>query len=370
MLYVSQPLVPDFDQFAAYARTCFEQHRFTNGGPLQSLLELRLRELIAARNLCLVANGTVAISLALQALGIKGTVITTPFTFCASSHAITLSGAKELFVDVDPVSLTIDPGQIEAAITPDTEAILGVHVYGRPCDVEAIKAIADRRGLAVIYDGAHAFNTTYKDRPIGHFGDATTYSFHATKLFHTGEGGAIETNDARLADRIRLLRNFGIESEDVISECGLNGKMPELSAALGLAVLDHIGEERASRSALYNLYSELLEDVPGLTICSTSEDSVTGLYFVVRVDLSQDATLRDRLQVGLKSYGILARRYFYPLTSEAPFYRDRHDPKATPNALAASREVLALPFHGAVTEADAERVAGAVREIMSQGTTR
>jgi dTDP-4-amino-4,6-dideoxygalactose transaminase len=368
MLLVSQPVVPDFEKFTSYLRSSFDQKRFTNGGPLQSLLELRLRELTAARNLCLVTNGTVAISLALQALGIKGEVITTPFTFCASSHAITQSGAQEVFVDVNGTSLTIDPSQIEAAITPRTEAILGVHVYGQPCDVEAIQAIADRHGLAVIYDGAHAFNTSYKGKPIGHFGNATTYSFHATKLFHTGEGGAIETNDHTLADKIRLLRNFGIESEEVISECGINGKMSELSAALGLAVLDCIGEEHAARSALRLRYEELLGDVPGVTICTTSEDTRTGLYFIIRVDVSNDHGLRDRLQAGLKSHGILSRRYFYPLTSEAPFYRDRHNPVDTPVAFSASREVLALPFHGSITEKDALRISRAIRSIMLQET--
>jgi dTDP-4-amino-4,6-dideoxygalactose transaminase len=364
MIVVSRPIVPDLEQFTGYLRLCFEQGRFTNGGPLLSLLELRLRELTAARNLCLVSNGTIAIELALRALGIQGEVITTPFTFCATSHAISWAGATPVFADIDPERLTIDPARIEAAITPHTQAILGVHIYGHPCDVLAIQRIADKHGLAVIYDGAHSFNTSHNGTPIGHYGNATTYSFHATKLFHTGEGGAIETNDAALAEKLRALRNFGIESEDVVSECGTNAKMSELSAAMGLAVLDKLGDEHAARASLRTIYENLLRDTPGIRICNTSEDSARSLYFVIRVDVSGDPARRDRLQAALKSQGVLARKYFYPLTTEAAFHRATANPQDTPVAFRASREVLALPFHSGVTEADAAKIAGVIISAM------
>jgi dTDP-4-amino-4,6-dideoxygalactose transaminase len=270
MLSVTVPIVPDFDVFASYARRAFEGKRFTNGGPLVSTLELRLREILGARYLVLLSNGTLALELALRALTLKGEIITTPFTFCASTQSIVWAGATPVFADIDPVNLTVDPAAIEAAITPRTEAILAVHVYGRLCDFEAIESIARKHGLAVIYDGAHAFNTSWRGKSIGNYGNATTYSFHATKLFHTAEGGAVETSDSALATKISSLRNFGIESEDVITQCGSNAKMSELSAAMGLAVLSKVGEEHTAelpRPLLkYGWQASLVEQptLPGL----------------------------------------------------------------------------------------------------------
>jgi dTDP-4-amino-4,6-dideoxygalactose transaminase len=357
MLTVAQPIAPDFEQFARYARQAFEQKRFTNGGPLVGLLELRLRELIAARNLILVSNGTAAIELALRALKVRGEIITTPFTFCATSHAITWTGGTPVFVDVVDDDLTIDPKQIEAAVTPRTEAIVAVHVFGRACDVEAIDSIAKKHGLAVVYDGAHAFNVSRNGVPIGRFGDATTYSFHATKLFHTGEGGAIEAADAELAERLRTLRNFGIESEDCITSCGTNAKMPELSAALGLAALDGLTDARRVRSELRGFYDDALKNVAGISVHDSRGYQPSDLYYVIRVDIGRDSSRRDKLYAYLKSHGILARRYFYPLTSEAPFYASCARLEATPVAFRASRTVLALPFHSGVSQRDRMQVA-------------
>jgi dTDP-4-amino-4,6-dideoxygalactose transaminase len=361
MLFVSRPIAPDFEKLGTYLKGCIEQRRFTNGGPLEALLELRLRELIGARHLCLTANGTIALTLALQGLGIRGEVITTPFTFCATTHAITHVGAREVFVDVDPRTLTIDPVRIEAAITPQTEAILGVHVYGIPCAVEEIDRIAKKHGLAVIYDGAHAFNTAYAGTPIGRFGDATTYSFHATKLFHTGEGGAIETHSAELADRIRLLRNFGIESEDVVSACGINGKMSEITAAVGLCVLDQMSEEYAARALLRTSYTAVLGEIVGVRIVEVAGKADAGMYFAIRLP----ADKRDEVRGQLRQAGVLARRYFFPLTSESEFYRQKHDPRSTPVALAASREILCLPFHSGVAAGDVVLMAEIIRKVLS-----
>jgi dTDP-4-amino-4,6-dideoxygalactose transaminase len=364
MLTVSQPIIPDFDRFTSYLRIAFAERRFTNNGPLLSLLELRLRELVAARNLILVSNGTIALQLALQALGVKGEVITTPFTFCATTHAIVWAGAQPVFVDINPHNLTIDPAQIEAAITPRTEAILGVHVYGRICDVEAIQKIADKHSLAVVYDAAHSFNAAFRGTPIGHFGNAVAYSFHATKMFHTGEGGAIETSSSELAEKLRGLRNFGIESEDSITQCGTNAKMSELSAAMGLAVLDKIGEEGRARSALREVYNDVLASVSGISLFPGPEDSATDIYYIIRFH-PDNARLRDQAQAQLKARGVLARKYFYPLTSDASFGYSQPQDAAIPVARQASRDVLALPFHSGVSKGDVENIAAVLRSILS-----
>lgn len=362
MLTVTRPIAPSFERLSALLRQMLQEQRYTNGGPLVSLLELKLRELCAAQQLVLVANGTLAIELALKGLGIAGRVITTPFTFCGGAHAISWVGATPVYVDVDPETLTIDPVAIEAAIEPGAEAILGVHVYGQPCRVAAIDALARRHGLAVVYDGAHAFGSHCGGVPIGAFGDATTYSFHATKLFHTGEGGAIETRDPALAERLRRLRNFGIASEDVVTEAGINAKMSELAAATGLAVLDRLAEEIAARAALRRFYLDRLSNLPGVAPFVGSDETARLLYFVLRVSNEGEPGRRDRLHARLKAEGILARRYFYPLASELTLGADRAAAE-TPNAFAASREVLALPFHGGVSPADAERVAGIFRRF-------
>ena len=363
MLTVAQPIVPDFDRFASYLRIAFAERRFTNSGPLLSLLELRLRELIAARNLILVSNGTIALQLALQALGVKGEVITTPFTFCATTHSIIWAGAKPVFVDIDRHNLTIDPALIEAAITPRTEAILGVHVYGRICDVDAIQKIADKHGLAVVYDAAHSFNAAFRGTPIGHFGNAVAYSFHATKMFHTGEGGAVETSSSELAEKLRGLRNFGIESEDSITQCGTNAKMSELSAAMGLAVLFKIGEEGRARANLRNLYNQALSDIPGITLFPGPEDSATDIYYIIRFN-AENLHLRDQAQALLKRRGVLTRKYFYPLTSDAAFASGERAATVFPVARQASRDVLALPFHSEVSERDVENIANVLRSVL------
>jgi dTDP-4-amino-4,6-dideoxygalactose transaminase len=367
MLTVTLPIVPDFDVFASYARSAFNEKRFTNGGPLVSMLELRLREITGARNLVMLSNGTLALQLALRALGVKGEVITTPFTFCASTQSIIWAGATPVFVDIDPVKLTIDPAAIEAAITSRTEAILGVHVYGRLCDLEAIESIAQKHGLAVIYDGAHAFNISHQGKSVGSYGDATAYSFHATKLFHTAEGGAVETHASALAEKIRGLRNFGIESEDTITQCGSNAKMSELSAAMGLAVLQKFGEEHTARVALRAHYDAALAGVFGLSMVSrpTAEEESSEHYYVVRID-SEVFGQRDHVQGVLKANGVLARRYFYPLTSDIPLDGIQVAASNLSNARRASEEVLALPFHSGITSADVERIARIIRHELSQ----
>jgi dTDP-4-amino-4,6-dideoxygalactose transaminase len=354
------------DRFIGYVRTAFDQKRFTNSGPLVNLLELRLRELVSARHLLLVSNGTVALQLILQALGIRGEVITTPFTFCATTQAISWMGATPVFVDIDDETLTIDPTKIEEAITPQTEAIVGVHVFGQSCNVEAIRTIAAKHSLAVIYDGAHAFNTTRMGMPIGAFGNATAYSFHATKLFHTAEGGGIETTDAALASKLALMRNFGIAAEDQIVELGTNAKMNELSAAMGLAVLDELAQEDLRRAGLREYYNRHLKGVPIISLHPRELKSVQiQQYYVVRVHHGAMPQLRDLLHAHLKAKGILSRRYFYPLTSA--ILGDRPQRSADmPVARKVSEEVLSLPFHGGLSLKDADYVIDSIKAFSAQ----
>lgn len=349
MINVTRPIVPDMEVFSRYLVRVFECARFSNAGPLVEELELALTRITKANYLHLVSNGTVAIELALQAGRIKGEVITTPFTFCASSNSIERAGATPVFVDILPDELTIDPDAIEAAIGPDTEAILAVHVYGHHCRMNQIQQIAEKNGLFVVYDAAHAFDTHYDDTPLSLYGDATTYSFHATKLFHTGEGGAIETKHSDLSQRIQLLRNFGIAGEGVHLECGTNAKMPELSAAVGLSLLESYRTEKVRRKELSNYYTHRLAGIKGIR-CD-QRFSLSGYYFIIRVE--GGASVRDELQARLANKGYSARRYFWPLTSSMPLSKKIIAPGGLSVAQSATDSVLALPFYGCL---DRERV--------------
>jgi dTDP-4-amino-4,6-dideoxygalactose transaminase len=324
-------------------------------------LEARLAEFLAVPFVSLFNNGTVALQAALTVLDLPrgGEVLVTPFTFPASVHVITACGLKPVFCDIDPATLTIDPRRIEDAIGPDTCAILGVHVYGIACDVKAIDSIATRYGLKVIYDGAHAFGTKIDGVPIGRFGDVTMLSFHATKLFHTVEGGALMSPHADLQRRIYLERNFGIADEETILFPGVNGKANEIQAAIGLLVLDMVEEEWARRQAILDQYRTVLVAIPGIEILEIPPHvSRSYQYLPVRIDAAKAGFSRDDLYARFRQRAIHARKYFYPLCSSAPHYRDLLSarPANLPVATRAAGEVLCLPFHGALTAADLARI--------------
>jgi dTDP-4-amino-4,6-dideoxygalactose transaminase len=350
-IYVTRPLLPPLEDIQARLVDVWRSQWLTNGGDQHVELERALVERLGVEQLSLFNNGTIALLTAIRALDLAGEVITTPFTFPATPHALTWAGITPVFADIDPVRLTIDPCRIEALITPKTTAILGVHVYGVPCDVDALADIARRRNLRLLYDGAHSFDVRVNGRGIGTFGDVTMFSFHATKLFHTAEGGALACADAGLRHRFERLKNFGIAGQEIVESIGLNGKMNELQAALGLAVLDRMDTETARRRAILAIYEQRLAGLAGVTLMP-DVPGVTGgcQYCAVRIDAAAFGHSRDEVHQTLKTYNVFARKYFFPLCSDYDCYRDlpSANPEQLPVARAAATQVLCLPLYGSL----------------------
>jgi len=366
-VYVTRPLLPDLNEFKAQLSDVWESGWLSNSGQKHRALEIALREHLAVPNISLFNNGTIALIVACQALRLSGEVITTPFTFPATPHVLSWNNVTPVFADIDPETMTIDPVQIESRITARTTGILGVHVYGMPCAVEAIQSIADTYGLKVVYDGAHAFGTALDGKPIGEFGDATMFSFHATKLFHTAEGGALAVRDAALCRRIELLKNFGIRSETEVPMPGINGKMNEIQAALGLLTLRLVEIERLKRVAVANVYRERLANIAGLRIFNLPNSVRSSQqYFIIRIDPTEASISRDQLYDQLKPFNIFVRKYFYPLCSEYSCYRSLPSslPSMLPHAHKAASEVLSLPLFGELGVEGAHRVCDAIDFVM------
>ncbi|MEP7282108.1 MAG: DegT/DnrJ/EryC1/StrS family aminotransferase [Rubrivivax sp.] len=360
-IYVTQPHLPALEDFIPMLEQIWANRILTNGGPFHQRLERALAEYLDVPHVALMANGTLGLVTALQALRITGEVITTPYSFVATAHALLWNGIKPVFVDIDPVTLNLDPAQIEAAITPQTTAIMPVHCYGRPCDVEEIQRIADRYGLRVIYDAAHAFGVRGPggEGLLGH-GDLSVLSFHATKVFNTFEGGAIVCHDARTKQRIDHLKNFGFVDEVTVVAPGINGKMNEVQAAMGLLQLRDIDAALAERARVAATYRSLLHGVAGIRLPSDGDgDGVrtNDSYFPIFVGPDHPVS-RDQLYQKLRDAGIWARRYFYPLISEFPMYRGM--PSAhrdhLPIATATARSVLCLPIYPTLTREDIDRI--------------
>ncbi|MDN2714641.1 MULTISPECIES: DegT/DnrJ/EryC1/StrS family aminotransferase [unclassified Janthinobacterium] len=346
-IYVTQPLMPDLQDFLPYLEEIWENKILTNGGPFHQQLEQALCDYLGVKHICLFTNGTLALITALQALRITGEVITTPYSFVATAHSLLWNGIKPIFVDIDPLSLNMDPARIEAAITPHTTAIMPVHCYGRPCDVERIEKIADNYGLKVIYDAAHAFGVRHKGSSVLNCGDLSVLSFHATKIFNTFEGGAIVCPDAKTKQRIDHLKNFGFVDEVTVVAPGINGKMSEINAAFGLLQLKGIDAARLQRRAIDGRYRERLAAIAGIDcLPAGEEESANHSYFPILVKEAYGIS-RDALFQLLRDENIYARRYFYPLISDFPMYRSM--PTAAhsnlPNALQASRQIICLPIY-------------------------
>jgi dTDP-4-amino-4,6-dideoxygalactose transaminase len=365
-VYVTRPVLPPLSSLMVRLEEVWATQQLTNLGTQHERLEAALRAHLGVRQLSLFTNGTVALLTAIRALGLGGEVLTTPFTFPATPHALSWSGITPVFCDLDPVTLNIDPAAAERAVTDRTSGILAVHVYGNPCDVEGLQRVADRHGLKIVYDAAHAFGTRVHNAGIGTFGDATMFSFHATKLFHTAEGGALACNDALLKARIDDLRNFGIYGPEAVETVGLNGKMSELHAALGLSVLEGVAGELAGRRRLLARYRERLAPVEGiacLPLPTGVENSCQ--YCVVRIDETAFGCSRDALHAELRAYNVFTRKYFYPLCADYHCYR--HLPSAAaanlPVAIRAVREVLCLPLYGSLSESDVDRICDMVVAI-------
>ena len=364
-IYVTQPDLPPLEAMIESLREIWGNRTLTNGGPFHQRFEQALSEELGVEHLSLFSNGTLALVTALQALRITGEVITTPYSFVATAHSLLWNGIKPVFVDVDPQTLNIDPARIEAAITPQTTAILPVHVYGRPCDVNAIQHIADTYNLRVIYDGAHAFGVREGSdgQSVARHGDLTMLSFHATKVFNTFEGGALVCPDAKTKRRVDQLKNFGFVDEVTVVAPGINGKMNEFSAALGLLQLERVGSVLIKRRLIAQRYLEALADVSGIRLLFGDANASTNYgYFPVLVG-PQYPLDRDALYWKLREAGIHGRRYFYPLISDFPMYRGL--PSAAranlPVAADASARVLCLPIYPELGEEDQMHVIDIVR---------
>jgi degT/dnrJ/eryC1/strS family aminotransferase len=359
IITVTSPLLPNLDEFTDSLKEIWESKWITNNGQFHQKLEAALAEYLKVPYISLFTNGTLPLLTALQALRITGEVITTPYSFVATTHALWWNGIKPVFVDIDPSTGNIDPQKIEAAITPRTTAILPVHVYGKPCDTEAIQAIADKYGLKVIYDAAHAFGVEVNGESLLNAGDMSTLSFHATKVFNTIEGGAMVMHDEKTKQRIDYLKNFGFANEIEVVGPGINSKMDEVRSAYGLLNLKQVDAAIAARQKVAVAYRKALRNVDGISFW----DDMPGVrhnysYFPIFIDAEKYGMTRDELYMKMKDQGVWSRRYFYPLISEFSTYRglESSRPENLPNAHRMSDTVICLPMHHALEENEIDRI--------------
>ena len=368
-IYVTQPYLPPLEEFTPYLEKIWQSKVLTNGGDFHTRFEAALCEYLGVEHIALFANGTLALVTALQALRITGEVITTPYSFVASSHSLLWNGIKPVFVDIDPDTLNLDPAKIEAAITPQTTAIMPVHCYGRPCNMEAIQQIADIYHLQVIYDAAHAFGVKQDNQSILRGGDLSVLSFHATKVFNTFEGGAIVCPDAKIKQRINHLKNFGFVDELTVIAPGINGKMSEFNAAFGLLQLQYVDAAMARRADIAKMYCQHLAQVAGIRcVQETSTYQANFSYFPILVEADYPLS-RDALYERFKEDKIFCRRYFYPLISDFPMYRGLPSahPSNLPIASAVARKVLCLPMYPDLADEDIMRIIGLLSQPYGKG---
>lgn len=359
LITVTSPLLPNLDDFNEMLKQIWESKWITNNGSFHKQLEKELANYLKVPYISLFTNGTLPLITALQALRITGEVITTPYSFVATTHALWWNGIKPVFVDIDPATGNIDPDKIEAAITPKTTAIMPVHVYGKPCDTKRIQEIADQYGLKVIYDAAHAFGVEVNGESVLNAGDLSTLSFHATKVYNTVEGGAMVMHDEKMKKRIDYLKNFGFANETTVVGPGINSKMDEVRSAYGLLNLKQVDAAIEARHKVAIKYREALRNVEGIIFF----DDMPGVrhnysYFPIFVDEKKYGITRDKLYFKMKEQNILGRRYFYPLISEFSTYRGLESarPDNLPNAHKMANSVICLPMYHSLSENDVERV--------------
>ena len=357
VLNITKAVLPPIEEYIAYLEGIWARSQLTNHGPLAAELEVRLREALGVRHLVLLANGTLALQIAIRALRLEGEVITTPFSYVATTSALVWEHARPVFVDIEPRTFTIDAERIEDAVTAHTSAILATHVYGFPCDVDRIGDIADRHGLTVVYDAAHAFGVLLRDRPLVTYGDASALSFHATKVFHTVEGGAVATNDDDLAHRVSFMRNHGHRGQEEFWGIGINAKASELHAAMGLCLLPRMPEIIATRRERVQLYRELLAQTDIVTWDVPEDVQWNYGYFPVVFD--SESTLVAVKETLMKAR-VHPRRYFYPSLTALPYA----GPAEAATAESVARRVLCLPLYGAMRLEDVERIAALVVQGM------
>lgn len=353
-IYVTRPHLPPLEEFIPYLEKIWASKVLTNRGPFHAEFEQALCDYLGVNHLALFANGTLALVTALQALRVRGEVITTPYSFVATAHSLLWNGIKPVFVDIDPVTLNLDPSKIEAAITPETTAILPVHCYGNPCDVDKIQLIADNYNIKVIYDAAHAFAVEFDGASVLNQGDLSILSFHATKVFNTFEGGAIICPDAKTKQHVDNLKNFGFVNETTVVASGINGKMSEFGAAFGLLQLKYIDQALVRRREIDKYYRERLASVRGIRcVARGAQTRDNHAYFPIMVGPEYPLT-RDALYELLQSHGVHGRRYFYPLISDYPMYRglSSASPKNLPTAVKMSEQVICLPIYPDLIESN------------------
>lgn len=363
-IYVTQPALPDLQDFIPYLEQIWKNKILTNNGPFHQQLERELAEFFKVPYLSLFANGTLALVAALQVLRITGEVITTPYSFVATTHSLWWNNIKPVFVDIEAEFGTLDPEKIEVAITPKTTAILPVHVYGNPCKIDRIQEIADIYGLKVIYDAAHAFGVTYREKSICSYGDISILSFHATKVFNTMEGGAIVCHDAATKKRIDFIKNFGFANETTVMAPGINSKMNEMQAALGLLQLKRHDENIRRRQQLSDRYRGELSSIKGISLLPEAKETQSNFAYVpIFVDQETFGISRDDLYERLKQNGIFGRRYFYPLISKFPMYKglDSADPANLPVAEKIAERVICLPLYPDLEQAMVEKICAVIR---------
>ncbi|WP_133967970.1 DegT/DnrJ/EryC1/StrS family aminotransferase [Eubacterium limosum] len=345
-ILVTKSSMPSIEEYIEEIKPLWDSHWLTNMGVKHKKLEKELKNYLMVRNISLMVNGHMALELAIQAMKLRGEVITTPFTFASTTHAIIRNGLKPVFCDINLKDFTLDVNKIESLITKDTTAIIPVHVYGNICKVEEIECLAEKYGLKVIYDAAHAFGVKYKGRGIGDFGDATMFSFHATKVFNTIEGGAVCFSDKNYGTQLYRLKNFGIRNEDVVDAIGANAKMNEFQAAMGICNLRHIENEIAKRKKIVGRYKENLSRMEGISF-SKEQEHVTSNYAYMPILINEDifGVNRNNVYEQLMNHGIYARKYFYPLTNTFSCFKNKFETRQTPTAIAVSEQVLTLPLY-------------------------
>lgn len=362
MINVTRSSMPSLDEYVDEIRDLWDTHWLTNMGVKHKLFETKLKEYLNVSKLVLYTNGHLALEAAIAAFNLEGEVITTPFSFASSTHAIVRNGLKPVFCDINDQDYTIDHTLIEALINENTKAILPVHVYGNVCDVEHIQAIADKYGLKVIYDAAHCFGVEYNDEGIGCFGDATMFSFHATKVFNTIEGGAVTYKDELLTTKLNQVKNFGITGYETVASIGGNAKMSEFQAAMGICNLRHIDEAISKRAMLFTYYQEKLAKIPGIKM-PIDQKGVKRNYNYLPVVFDGYKATRDQIYDHLKKHDIFARKYFYPLINSLECYRDQYDDRKTPIAKDVASKILTLPLYEDLAIEDVDRICHLIKTI-------
>lgn len=363
-ILVTRSSMPPYEEFVEEIREIWDSHWLTNMGKYHNELEKELKKFLDVEGISLFTNGHMALELLIQAMNLSGEVITTPFTFASTTHAIVRNGLTPVFCDINKNNYTIDADKIEDLITDRTSAILPVHVYGNVCEVEKIDRLAKKYGLKVIYDAAHAFGVKYKGVGIGNFGDASMFSFHATKVFNTIEGGAVCLKEEELKQKLYRLKNFGIKDEEIVDDIGANAKMNEFSAVMGLCNLRHVNDEIEKRKQVVNTYKANLDGVEGIKCPEGQKDTTSNYaYFPVVIDENIFGATRNEVYEILKRNDIYSRKYFYPLTNTFDCYHGKYDVDRTPIALAISKRVLTLPLYSDLALKDVERICDIIKSI-------